>query len=126
MSSLICNTPPKCDLLCCNDVELTNKKIDFSNVPLKEPQAPSYPNGVSPSKNSSNEKPAEGLNQPSPFPLLDSFIRNQINRGGIQGNILFKEFLKLVGEIRSWLHYPSSQIVVYNIVKNKWCESIQT
>ncbi|XP_033122326.1 DNA-directed primase/polymerase protein-like isoform X1 [Anneissia japonica] len=50
--------------------------------------------------------------QKSPFPELDGFIMSKVNQGGIQG------------EIRRWTYYARGGIIVYDIVKNRWCENI--
>uniref|UniRef100_A0A4W3J6N1 DNA-directed primase/polymerase protein n=1 Tax=Callorhinchus milii TaxID=7868 RepID=A0A4W3J6N1_CALMI len=48
----------------------------------------------------------------SPYPEIDSFISNQVNKGGIQG------------VIRRWNYFSSEELIVYDIGKNHWCENI--
>jgi len=50
---------------------------------------------------------------PSPFPFVDRFLKqNVISRGGVEGSI------------RSWLYFPESGYLIYNISQNRYCENI--
>lgn len=48
---------------------------------------------------------------PSPFPQVDGFITSYINQ-------------ILPGNIRSWIYFPSSYLLVYNITGNRYCFNI--
>ena len=48
----------------------------------------------------------------SPFPKLDEFIKTQINKGGVQG------------VIRRWIHFQSSNLMLYDIDRNHWCDNV--
>ncbi|XP_030834215.1 DNA-directed primase/polymerase protein-like [Strongylocentrotus purpuratus] len=51
--------------------------------------------------------------QSSPFPEIDSYIRVYcISKGGV------------AGEIRRWTYFSEAQLLVYDVVKNRWCENI--
>eukprot|EP00057_Strongylocentrotus_purpuratus_P031763 XP_785583.2 PREDICTED: DNA-directed primase/polymerase protein [Strongylocentrotus purpuratus] len=51
--------------------------------------------------------------QTSPFPEIDSYIRVYcISKGG------------MAGEIRRWTYFSEAQLLVYDVVKNRWCENI--
>jgi hypothetical protein len=65
-----------------------------------------------PTQREATEGVIEGENTSSPFPLVDEFIKTQINRGGVDG------------EIRNWVYFQSSQLLIYNIAKNRFCENI--
>ncbi|KAL9982229.1 hypothetical protein ACROYT_G004254 [Oculina patagonica] len=48
----------------------------------------------------------------SPYPEIDQFILQVINKGGVQG------------EIRRWVFFPQGKLLTYDILKNRWCENI--
>ena len=48
----------------------------------------------------------------SPYPALDEFMLTQINNGGIQG------------VIRRWLHFVSSNLMLYDVGRNHFCQNI--
>ncbi|XP_038062292.1 DNA-directed primase/polymerase protein-like isoform X2 [Patiria miniata] len=77
----------------------------------------STPKGSRPSNNKTTlaQDPSdllEGFNH-SPYPDLDAFIYTVITNGGIQG------------EIRRWVYFTQGQLLVYDIIKNRWCGNIQ-
>ncbi|XP_077999309.1 DNA-directed primase/polymerase protein-like [Glandiceps talaboti] len=67
--------------------------------------------GSSSTPKTTAEDVVEGL-QNSPYPDLDDFITTQINKGGIQG------------EIRKWTYFTQGGLIVYDILKNRWCGNI--
>ncbi|XP_071794356.1 DNA-directed primase/polymerase protein-like [Asterias amurensis] len=48
----------------------------------------------------------------SPYPEVDDFILTVINNGGIQG------------DIRRWVYFTQGQLLIYDIIKNRWCGNI--
>nr|XP_032816427.1 DNA-directed primase/polymerase protein isoform X4 [Petromyzon marinus] len=50
--------------------------------------------------------------QASPFPEIDAYIRSQLNKGGVQG------------DIRCWKFYEGTGLLVYEATKNRWCENV--
>lgn len=48
----------------------------------------------------------------SPYPQVDEFVRSVITRGRVEG------------EIWRWAVFTNAGMVVYDIVKNRWCENI--
>ncbi|XP_022093869.1 DNA-directed primase/polymerase protein-like isoform X2 [Acanthaster planci] len=48
----------------------------------------------------------------SPYPNIDAFICTVITNGGIQG------------VIRRWVYFTQGQLLVYDIIKNRWCGNI--
>ncbi len=114
MASLICNVGSAVRLLQYNDDMPSNKKIDFPSASTSVVTVGiSNSSAVVPCKYvpSGKETPTEGTGV-SPVPSVDTFIQTQIHRGGVQG------------EIRSWLYFPTSHLIIYNIAKNRYCENI--
>lgn len=50
---------------------------------------------------------------PSPYPELEHFLESVCIKGGVQGHI------------RSWLHQPDLQLVLFNMKDNRWCDHVQ-
>ena len=48
----------------------------------------------------------------SPYPRIDEFMLTQINKGGAKGII------------RRWIHFVNSNMLLYDIDKNRFCENI--
>ncbi|KAK9830391.1 hypothetical protein WJX72_011482 [[Myrmecia] bisecta] len=49
---------------------------------------------------------------PCPFPELERFIASICTEGGTQGTI------------RSWMHWPELDVVLFNIKGNRWCGNV--
>ncbi|XP_054773175.2 DNA-directed primase/polymerase protein-like isoform X1 [Lytechinus pictus] len=68
--------------------------------------------GSNASKREERAEKVEGY-QSSPFPEIDSYIRKYcISKGGV------------AGEIRRWTYFSEAQLLVYDIIQNRWCENI--
>lgn len=61
---------------------------------------------------SSSPTPSQSGFDHSPYPEIDKFISQVINKGGVQG------------EIRRWVFFPQGKTLTYDILKNRWCENI--
>ena len=48
----------------------------------------------------------------SPYPKIDEFMLTQINKGGVKGTI------------RRWIHFVNSNMLLYDIDRNHFCENI--
>ncbi|CAH1799428.1 unnamed protein product [Owenia fusiformis] len=48
----------------------------------------------------------------SPYPEIDTYVGSIINKGGVQG------------QIRRWTYFSSGELIVYDIIKNRYCENI--
>lgn len=102
LDTLICNIPVSSNLrvLQCDEEPLQfppRKVVSNLNTAFKKEQKL-----VSSAK---GEVTNEG-HGPSPFPYLDQFIHQHINS-------------ILPGNIRSWIYFPTSQLMVYNIIGNR-------
>jgi len=64
------------------------------------------------SQYSDNPSSCQSGYEHSPYPQIDNFISQVINKGGVQG------------EIRRWVFFPQGKLLTFDILKNRWCENI--
>ncbi|ELT98007.1 hypothetical protein CAPTEDRAFT_224955 [Capitella teleta] len=65
-----------------------------------------------------SDRPTDFLEgfQSSPYPEVDAFISERAKRWGGEGCP--------PGSVRQWVYFSHGQIIIYNIVRNRWCANI--
>uniref|UniRef100_A0A8C4N8E5 DNA-directed primase/polymerase protein n=1 Tax=Eptatretus burgeri TaxID=7764 RepID=A0A8C4N8E5_EPTBU len=104
LASLVCNIPVG------NHVRLLTCDDEQSFIQAKSPWHSTTVTDSNPVRQ--REKDELSGFRSSHFPAIDDFIKTQINKGGV------------VGEIRRWTFNASHALLVYDIARNRWCENI--
>jgi hypothetical protein len=81
--------------------------LTFESPCSKSASKLAHPQPISPGYSAS-----DGYSQ-SPFPNVDRYVVNEWTKGGI------------VPIIRKWTYFPQDKILVYDVLKSKWCENVQ-
>ncbi|KAJ8001231.1 hypothetical protein DPEC_G00192190 [Dallia pectoralis] len=92
-----------------SNVSFTSQKILTWDLP--DPEAVKYPKPQCSSTSHCASDSLEGF-QCSPHKEVDSFVLTVVNRDGIKGNI------------RRWNYFVSEQLLVYDILRYRWCQNV--
>ncbi|OQU89936.1 hypothetical protein SORBI_3002G297500 [Sorghum bicolor] len=111
MESLICRLDDNCEklLICKLDLEC-KKTLHFdSEISMPQIQGRSYRDCIATYRSDLSQSYTYGK---SPFPALDGFIESIASFGNVSG------------KIRSWFWFSQESLIIYNILRSRYCENI--
>ncbi|KAK9088088.1 hypothetical protein Syun_030482 [Stephania yunnanensis] len=113
MESLICHMDDDCQTLLICKMDLDCKKIlCFDSEVNYKYESRFYASGKNTLNNITTDVPTSYFIGKSPFPALDKFVETVASIGSI------------TGKIRSWYWFSEEGLMIYNMLRNRYCERI--